>query len=562
MSENRLAFPGSLGELLRESSSFYEKNKEKMSFEDVRKKRARLSEFGEVFHKECGTLTSSVQKKIEVLRNGGVLVLMAAHQPNLFAYSGVYRKATLTFVLAQKLEDLLKVPVVSFFGIADQDFTDDRWVRSCQLPAVQRSGGTFSLDMKLPEKCMLNKVASPSQDVLKKWKVEIEKWLRESAGSIERLCKTLKLQGRCRVPVEELRANLEHTWSIVEDCGKRSRRYSDFNAFTMSKIVNEVWGYDTVFARFSECEQTFVGEFNFLLLHAGDYSRLLLEMKNASRQAVDGGVSDQEPWLAPFWYHCTCGSKAKLFMNEQDGHLFGTGTCSACGEQYKLEFGAKNSPSVSGIASRISARAIAVPLVFFRGLMPSCYVGGVGGVGYLMEAEHVAKGLEIAFPPIAVWRPRDRYLGVGQVEASVESKRICNALNVPDLFEAKALLESRLRDIRGRLRELDESKSKIVEELRLRPNDEELRKKAEDVSMARTELIKSSGLSVISHELKVVENVSTVFTLIPSVIDYAVNVGLEGTSDQWIEHLIGDGSLSSDVNLRTVLSQSFAPTLV
>lgn len=560
MAENRLTFPGSLGELLRESASFYEKNKEKRSFEDVGKKRARLSEFGEVFHKECGTLTSSVQKKIEVLRNGDVLVLMTAHQPNLFAYSGVYRKATLTFVLAQKLEELLKVPVVSFFGIADQDFTDDRWVRLCQLPAVQRSDGTFSVNMKLPEKLMLNKVTAPSHDVLEKMKVDIEKWLGESIGSIERLCETLNLQGRCRVPSEELHKNLESMWNIVEDCSRRSKIYSDFNAFMMSKIVNGVWGYDTVFVRFSECEQAFGEEFNFLLSRFSDYSRLLVEARSKPRQNVDGTVSDQEPWLAPFWYHCDCGSKAKLFVNEEGGYLFGEGACLACGEQYKLGFGAKSSPSVLGFASRISARAIAVPLVFFRGLLPSCYVGGVGGVGYLMEAEHVAKGLEIAFPPIAVWRPRDKYLGVGQVEASMESKRICNALNVPDLFEAKALLESRLREIRGRLRKLDESKSKIVEELRQHPNDVELRKKTEDVSMARTRLIKSSGLSIVSHELKVVENVSTVFTLIPSVIDYAVNIGLDRTSDQWIEHLIGDGSLSSDIDLRTVLSQSFAPT--
>lgn len=53
-----------------------------MSLESVRKKRAKLADFVEVFHKDCGTLAPSVQRRIEDLRNGIGLVLMTAHQPN------------------------------------------------------------------------------------------------------------------------------------------------------------------------------------------------------------------------------------------------------------------------------------------------------------------------------------------------------------------------------------------------------------------------------------------------------------------------------------------------
>src|SRR3989304_2348637 len=106
-------FIDDFNELIGSCISFCEQNKEKMSLELVREKRGKLSGFAEVFHKNCGTLTPSVQKRIEDLRNGVGLVLMTAHQPNLFAYSGVFRKATLIFVLAKKLEKLLKVPVVN-----------------------------------------------------------------------------------------------------------------------------------------------------------------------------------------------------------------------------------------------------------------------------------------------------------------------------------------------------------------------------------------------------------------------------------------------------------------
>ena len=134
-----------------------------------------------------------------------------------------------------------------------------------------------------------------------------------------------------------------------------------------------------------------------------------------------------------------------------------------CEKHYELEFGAKNDPDISDIALRISARAIPMGLVFFNGLMPSCYVGGVGGIRYLIEAEHAAKGLGIPFPMIAVWRPHDKYLGVGQMEAVLELKRICSDLGVQNLSKAKDLLESRVGEIRERLSKLEVSKKRIVE---------------------------------------------------------------------------------------------------
>jgi hypothetical protein len=551
-------------ELVDSCVSFYVENEDKMGLESVRERRGKLSGFVEVFHKDCGTLTPSVQKRIEDLRDGVGLVLMTAHQPNFFAYSGVFRKATLIFVLAKRLEEMLKVPVVNFFGIADQDFTDDRWVSSCQLPAVQRSGGILSIDVKLPEKLMLNRVAKPSSDVLNGWRSGIEVWLNDAVRSVEGLCKALGFPEMYSTSsMSTLRENFVSFWSVIEGCYGCSENYSDFNAFLMSKIVNDVWGYDTVFSRFSECQQAFADEFGFLLSRFRDYSRLLREASEMPHdERIGGGVSDQEPLLAPFWYHCDCGSKVKLFLREKDGSLFGEGNCVGCGEYYELEFGAKKDPDVSNIASRISARALSMPLVFFNGLMPSCYVGGVGGIRYLMEAEHVAKGLGFPFPPIAVWRPHDKYLGVGQTEALLELKRICSVLGVPDVSRAKKLLESRVAEIRKHLDTLEELKKKIMENSKDHQDDEELKKEAKRISMRKTGMVRGSGFSVVNRELKVLENASTILDLIPSIIDYAVNVGLKETSEQWIRHLVEDGSLSSDVHLESVLDHAVKLDLV
>ncbi|MGA3192920.1 MAG: hypothetical protein ABSD73_10485 [Candidatus Bathyarchaeia archaeon] len=495
---------------------------------------------------------------MEDLESGNCIVLMTAHQPNFFAYSGVLRKATLNFVLAKKLESALKIPVVSFFGIADQDFTDDRWVRSCELPAVQRSGGLLSIEVKLPEKLMLNKVPKPSRDLLSQWKSEIEKWLNETIGSTERLCRQLGLQEACpSSTVSVLHENLGSFWKITEDCWERSRTYSDFNSFLMSRIVNDAWGYDTVFARFSECQQTFAPEFCFLLSRFKDYSRLLQEaMEMPHAEGITGGVSDQEPYLAPFWYHCQCGSKAKLFLEEKDGMLFGNGNCVRCQEHYELDFGGKDNPDILGIASQISARAIPMGLVFFNGLQPSSYVGGAAGAQYLAEAQHVAKGLEIFFPPIVIWRPRDKYSGVGQVEALLELRRVCDASGARNLSEAKNMLMSRISEIHERLHEIETSKRSLIEELSRSPNDQELKERLRYVSMSHTEICRSSHLSVVKYELKIIENALNVLSLIPSIIDYAVNIGLKETSDQWIQHLSKKGSLESDVYLESVLNEN------
>ena len=545
-----------LEELVDSCVTFYESNVEKMKLDGVRRRRADLSGFIERFHRDCGTLTPGVRKRLDDLRDGNCVVVMSAHQPNLFAYSGVLRKATLIFVLAKELEKRLKVPVVNFFGVADQDFTDDRWVRSSLLPAVLRRDGVLSVHIKLPERLLLNRVPKPSLGFLDHWKVQIERWLDDAVNSVDRLCKM------CDLPMlnphkEVLQENFGSFWKIVEDCYERSKSYSDLNAFVMSRIVNEAWGYDTLFSRFSECQQAFADEIAFLLSRYQDYSGLLKEAHELlSERGISSGVSAVESRLIPFWYHCDCGSKVRLFSSQRDGLLFGYGDCVGCGRHYELDFGPVERPDVSGVASRISLRAISWILAFSKGLGFSCYVGGVGGLWYLMEVKYVADKLGIPLPPTPVWRPHDRYVGIGQMEALLELKRMCTDLGVRDLSGAMDVLKFYIAEAQRCLDKLEASKKRIMEKLRDHPNDEKLKEKIKRISLSQTEVKRSSNLSVINHELKILENVPVVLDLIPSIIDYAVNVGLRETSDQWVRYLNENGSLSSDVHLESVLSRN------
>lgn len=543
------------GEIVDACVSYYQDNVEKVRLDSVRKNRVALSGFVEKFHRDCGTLTPEVQEKIDALRGGDCMVVMSAHQPNLFAYSGVMRKITLTSVLSKELEKRLNIPVVNFFGVADQDFTDDRWVKSSLLPAVLRRDGVLSIRIKLPEKMLLNKIPNPSRTLLGEWKKLIEGWLDDAVGSVERLSKSCDLS-TLNSYKDVLQRNFGSFWGIVEDSYERSKSYSDFNSFVMSKIVNDAWDYDTLFSRFSECQQVFADEIGFLLSRYSDYSRFLEEGHELlSAKGISSGVSAEESLLIPFWYHCSCGSKVRLFSALRNGSIFGYGDCEVCGCHYDFDFGSVTKPDVSDVASRISFRAISWILAFSKGLGLSCYVGGIGGMWYVMELKYVADRLGISLPPIPVWRPHDRYVGIGQLEALLKLKEMCADLGVSDLSAAMDVLKSRIAGVNVCLDDLEFSKSSVMEKLQEHSDGEELEEEVKRLSLSKTKVKRSSNLSVIYRKLKILENVPVVLDLIPSIIDYAVNVGLKETSDQWVQYLNENGHLFSDVHLKPILNQ-------
>jgi hypothetical protein len=542
---------GTLEELADSCVAFYRMNRGKMSSDTVRQRRAQLSRYVETFHRQCGTLTAPVQERIEELRNTNCIVLMTAHQPNFFAYSGVFRKAMLNSVLGNMLEKRLKLPVVSFFGIADQDFTDDRWVRTALLPDIQRRDGLFELHVHLPRKLLLNSVPKPSQEVFNGWRSTVEGWLGSNVASLRRLGRTSGLGESFEG--HKLKENFESFWKIVEDAYAKALNYSDFNAFLLSRIINHVWGYDTLFSRFSECEQIFEPEFCFLVSHFDEYSKYVKDVTTA-QEGSKGGVCGYEHSLLPFWYHCDCGSKARLTMHRDNVSLFGIGECLSCGKEYRLNIGRKNDPKVSDLLPRISARSLSMPLVFFEGLRITCYVGGIGGREYLRQAKYVAEKMGLTFPPTVIWRPKDVYLGIGQLEAIMTYRKISETFDFSKFYEAKKALEKKMKISKKRIDEIKLQKQEVAKRA---ISYEEKVGKERALSFMENNIMKGSGFASIIRDSKLLENVMAVQTLHPSIIDYAINIGLERTNEQWTTFLKENGNLESDVYLRTVLSDSF-----
>ncbi|MEM3702966.1 MAG: hypothetical protein QXX79_00885, partial [Candidatus Bathyarchaeia archaeon] len=420
------------------------------------------------------------------------------------------------------------------------------------LPDVERRRGELELRFCTPEKVMLNRVDKPSRIVIDDWRAKINYWYECKLKSVRRLFNLFgvefSLQASC------IAENFENFWIIVEKAYSRAGNYSDFNAFLMSKIINEVWGYSTLFSRFSECQQIFEKEFCFLLSNFDRYSEALRKL-TFSPEKVDGGVSEDEFMTIPFWHHCDCGGKARLTAKRDGESLVGVGNCLRCKREHMLDFHSIKEPKISEIMPNISARSISMPIIFFEGLGVCCYVGGAGGKAYLTQAKFVAEHLGRAFPPAVIWRPKDVYLGVGQLEALLQYAYFSGTLDYSKYSEVLAELKSKISDIQEKLMRLELQKGLLLMDETISREDKREKKKA--ISLAQTLIRKETNFPVLARKLKLLENVDAVMRLYPCIIDYAVNIGLRSTSEQWLTFLMENGNLLSDVPLKTFFDESY-----
>ena len=538
---------GTFENLVQACLHYYRRNLEKVQNDEVVQRRGRLAGWIRKFHEDCGTLNSNIEESIENLRQSPCLFLMTAHQPNLFAYGGVLRKATLNQVLAEQLSKKLKLPVLSFFGLADQDFTSDRWVKSALLPDVARRDGILEIRAEMPDKLLLNKAAKPSRQVLDRWRDSICDWLDRNLNLANKSFNPLGHSGtRPNLDENILTQNLDALWNVVEEAYSRARVCADFNAYVISRIVNNVWGYGTIFSRFSECQQIFGPEFCKLLTRFEEYSRFLKEATTPSKNS-EGGVYEWEWQTLPFWYHCDCGSKARLMAEQRNG-LTGHGACLRCGKEYQIDF-SDPEKDISKIMSNISARSLSMPLVFFDGLGVSCYVGGSGGKQYLEQAQYVARHMGILFPPVAIWRPKDVYSGIGQLAALSIFESLADNRDFSKYETVKTQLESEVMAVRREIDGLEQQKQNLVKEIET--DKEKKINQIKALSAEQNRIRREHNYSILSNNLKLAENIETVLKLHPCVVDYAVNIGLKETSEQWISHLTRDGNLLSNVRLNT-----------
>ncbi|HEX7515040.1 MAG TPA: hypothetical protein VF393_05565 [archaeon] len=469
------------------------------------------------------------------------IILMSAHQPNLFPYSGVVRKAVLVHAVAEQLRNTLGCPVAELFCFADQDFAEERWFREAQLPSVRSRNGTLSLHLSIAQTYnnkIMRAVPKPGNDEVEKIKSEIQRWTIESRNSIMKHCKHLGLQA------PDIDLSTHDVFEVIDRASERSTNAADFNAFFFAYLIQEC-GYETAFARFSQSQQVFKDEIAFMLEHFDQFAKPMVESQEESQEDPTTKTH------TPIWYHCPCNGKADVaVVRSPDQKL--VATCRAC--KKTVEFKGGIHLALEQMLPNVSLRAESM-LIAFSGIGITFYVGGKGGAEYLSRANRIAEELGMPFPVVSIWRPRDIYGGVGQLDAILELLRVRSEYELMkngvtcDAAIIDNELDLILADVDGAISALDSLKRAIATR---KPTG--FKEQIAFVVNMQNDLKTRFERNKVARDHSIVTHTKNTVGMMPSIIDHAINIGMRSTAAQWLNALEGHIYFDEDVPLKTSTS--------
>ena len=482
------------------------------------------------FHREAATMTAGVTNKLRLLIDPKTQIFVSIHQPNLFAYGGVFKKIVLLQTLMRTVEERKSLnKFVNLFLIVDHDFMDDAYIRLAELPSIKHSDGRLELRMPVSESRRWQLVCNmplPGRTILDRWRMQIYSWVRNSFSSVySKSDKSMILD------------NFEHFWRNVEESYSRSKSYSDFNSFLMSQLVNAEWGYDTLFVRLSEMSTVFEDGFKYLISNFMKYSDVLSKTENMFfRCGIDTGVSPTSYLHAPLWVHCRCGSKAsaRVHRSQQD-QISLAGTCMSCKKAIEVNLGNHNDITISkDMLQGLSPRAIPILLLLSRDLGITCYASGTGGsMGYTMVGAMVFKELSIKMPVTLVWAATDVYRGLAQAEA-LETLPLSKEADISNYVE---ILKQKNLDYNSKIDPLIAERARLI-------------RAGGSIDSVLSNLFRlKQEQRKIRQLIKVAEKVKNATETKPSIIDYAINFGVGNTETLWRRNLLKNDSLSASITM-------------
>src|SRR5512145_2356957 len=177
--------------------------------ENILSNRRKLAKHIAVFHNQAGTDYPAVDQNRMNMQDPSAQILVSIHQPNLFAYGGVFKKIVLLQTIKSMLEkgnDSSNTRFINLFLIVDHDFMDDVWIRVAQLPSVRHSDGILELRMPITASNrwkLVRNMEVPPVTIIDHWRKQVATWIRN--GSL-----SLGLEKNERLTLFE---NLEQFWN-------------------------------------------------------------------------------------------------------------------------------------------------------------------------------------------------------------------------------------------------------------------------------------------------------------------------------------------------------------
>lgn len=491
--------------------------------EAVISNRQRLKNAVTKFHKRAGTLNDKILGQIELLDYEKSKIYVGIHQPNLFAFSGVFKKIVLLQALADHSKDN-DFKIIPLFLVVDHDFMDDKWMHIAKLPSIRSASGILDLRYPINDTKrwkISSKTEPPTRSLIKSWENIVYNWIKNS-------------NNLSKPQLKKLYSRFEVFWRLVEQSATVAENYAEFNSIIMSRIANEIWGYNTIFVNLSDLSSVFERGYNYLLSNNEVYLESLDKSETFFRErGIFTGVSANLNKHSPLWLHCSCGSKAssKIMVNDDQCTLIGR--CISCKKYLSLAIGKTSDISIpKDKIQMVSPRAIPILLLLSRELSITGYISGTGGsIGYTIVGKKVFDDLKVSLPIMVLWAGTDVYSGIGQREASDYLSE--NSIsNVSNFLTAK---NKEFNDLKDRIKPLISRRNLIY-------NDEEsLRKLLDELFRYKQEQ------RAIKDTLKNVQKSKNALKLKSCIIDYAVNLGLEHAEKEWSSNLVKNNDLTKPV---------------
>jgi len=498
------------------------------------------------FHRRAGTFTSGVEDATKLLKDPSTKVLVSTHQPNLFAYGGIFKKIVLLQTLKDHLADSA-LKIVNLFVVIDHDFAGEHWIRVAQLPNIRSIDGVMQLRLPVVKSSRWQLVCNmplPSRMVLDHWRHQLYSWIQKSAIFQQR---TVKSSDHLESAKLKLISNLDSFWNLVEQSYDNADTYAEFNSHLMSKIVNRAWQYDTLFIKLTDLSKIFERGYGNLLRNFDNYSKNLKGMEQLFlKEGIPSGVSSSSYLYSTLWLHCNCGSKAatkisnRTALQDNKTSLTLAGHCMGCKKYLRSELmidvdGAMQC-SDSYTLNDFSPRSIPIVLLLSSELGISCYASGTDGMRYILFGNTLFKEFSPKNTPVfIVWPARDSYYGFAQSEA-LRSIQLTN-----------------FGDMDGYVGELDQKEKRFQSAITpiLNERNQTIRQgkqTARDDILSNLFSLKQEQRTIRSQR-KLAEKVENVLTLRPSVIDYAINFGLEQTEMHWRNGVLYNDNLNRPNNI-------------
>ena len=475
----------------------------------------KIGEIAEEFHKNCNTLIDPIKEKIDLLRGGeDCVIIEVAHQPNFMPYYGVWKKAVFAYYLAN-IFDERGYNAVALFGFNDLDTTMSPFLSRNKIPYPSKEGYK-SIGFKI----------KGANEWWRIWCKQPLPPVEEVEKQIDFLIKTYTNHGLSQDDNDLIQLN-----KLLRRCYINNCTFSEANSKFFSIVCNKIFNLNVIFFNYSKAQENnvFTKEYEYLLSKRREYVNLynkIIEIKGLNLEKVPENH-------VPFWYHCKCGGKVRLKVNEEkEDVMLLYGTCPICKDDFEISL--ESEFNLSDIYKSISFEAVSRELIVPTALGTDIYIEGLGGsLSFRQISDVISEKLGFNKPLSVRWKSHDKYISV------LLHKPIFDFVRRYPISSLKYKLQSideNSHIIYKKITELDAQRDVLKRELKkYKPKSNEflaILERLREVDIKKRKLnAEMEKLSLISTNI---QKFSKACNTIPSIIDEVLSVGFDNVLKQWL----------------------------